>query len=195
MTLSKPTLAAVLALCVTAAGCPDAETEDEGVRAEASILGVEVNENSEVEKYDLSGDGKADVWKYFSKVSDAAPRIKARTDRDFNWDGKVDSRQHFDPNGVMVREELDLDFDGRFDAIDYFLDGKHYKREQSFNFDAKPTIWKYYEDGQVVRKERDTNANGRADTFEFYEKGKLLRVGYDRDGDGKPDYFDQAGGT
>ena len=185
-------LLAAGALALAVGGCGSSEQEADKIRAEASILGVEVTETSEVEQYDMNGDSKPDIWKYFSLVGEDRRRAKARDDRDFNYDGKVDSRQHFSPEGAMVREELDLDFDGRFDAVDYYQAGALTKREMAFDFGQNPTVWKHYEGGKLIRKERDTNGNGRPDTIEYWEDDKLLRVGYDRDGDGTPDFFEEA---
>ena len=194
MTQSFFLTVAVCLASFTYLACGGVEITDEDLPSEASILGVEVREDSEVEKYDLSGDGKADVWKYFTRAGEAKIRVKARTDRDYNWDGTIDSSQHFDMGGVMVREELDLDFDGAFDAVDYYSEGKLYKREMAFTFAEQPTIWKFYDQGEMIRKERDTSGDGKPDTLEYWEKGRIVRVGFDRDGDGNPDFYEDAPG-
>ena len=169
----------------------------EDKKKQASMLGLEVQGDAEVEKYDLDGDGKADVWKYFNLSGDKKTpkaerkRVLARRDMDMNSDSKVDLRQHYDSGGDMVREVMDHDFDGKFDATDFYRDGTLYKREIALNFREKPSIWKYYEAGKVIRLERDSNGDGKPDTVEFFEDGKLTRIGYDRDGDGKPDDYDE----
>lgn len=190
----------LLPAALVAAACGDSETtKDTEVKPEASLVAVEVTDDSETEHFDLNGDGEPDVSKVFSRVSDPkdpkAPkqRVLARTDLDVNFDGKVDMRQFFNDDAVMVREEMDLDFDGRIDAIDFYLEGAIYRREVFLNFNEKPSIWKFYELGKLVRKERDESGDGKPDTFEYYEGDQIVRVGFDRNGDGKPDYYEEAG--
>lgn len=196
-----PTLLAggLLLALATLSGCPDGDKRPTKDAKNPAMLALEVQGDAEVEKYDLNGDRKPDVWKYFNRVGDkSAPakkreRLLAKKELDVNFDGKVDMRQFFNKFGDVVREEMDLDFDGHFDAVDYYLDGELYKREIAMNFAEKPNVWKYFDNGTLRRKERDTNADGRPDVFEYYAPdGGLTRIGYDRDGDGKPDFYDDV---
>lgn len=188
------TVGAFAALVLVGCGGTDAATDK---AKSGQMLGLEVHKDHEVERYDLDGDGKADVWKFYNLVGAKAPgkprvRQLASREMDMNSDGKVDIRQHFNAEREMVREVMDLDFDGTFDATDYYQTGVLVKREQNLNFKGNVSIWKYYEGGRKVRVERDADGNARPDRFEYYEKGRLVRIGYDRDGDGKPDDYDEV---
>ena len=181
------------ALCFSA--CATGPEKKEGKAPEAQLLGLEIDGDAETELYDLNGDGQTDVWKIFVRRGNEAapreqrPRLLARHDLDLNFDKTIDVRRHFNAEGAVVREEMDLDFDGAFDAIDYFSDGALYRRDLALNFAGRPSIRKFYTGDQLARKERDTNDDGTMDTIEYYEGGKLVRVGEDRDGDGKPDLY------
>jgi len=196
------TVTVSLAALVALSGCPDKEekkkAEDE--RREAKMTAVEIKGDTEIEKYDLDGDGKEDVWKYYVRVGDEKTpkkertRLLAKKELDLNHDGTVDMSIHYNKFGEVVREVMDHDFDGKTDAVDYYLDGKQYKREVKLNFKQQTSIWRFYENDKLVRKEKDTTGNGKPDLFEYYEKEKLIRIGYDKNGDGKPDYYDEVGG-
>ncbi len=189
--------AMLLVATLTACGGSDKKA-DEAVSAEASLVAVEVKGDSEIESYDLNGDGKPDMQSVYTlKGGPEVPkaqrtRLLARKELDVNFDGTMDVKQFFNEAGIMIRESMDLDFDRKVDAIDYYQEGAKYKREMYTNFVERPSIWKYYDQGRVVRKERDTTGDGKPDTFEYYEDGKLARVGYDRNGDGKPDLYEEA---
>lgn len=188
-------------------GCGGAEVVKDDTPADATLVAVEVTGEGEVEKFDLNGDGKPDVWKTFSVIGGAplaegqeagqqpaggTERLLARSEMDVNFDGKIDMKQVFNKDGAMIREEMDLDFDGNNDAIDYYRNGKITKREMYAGFSKQVSMWKYYEDGVLIRKERDTTSDGKADTFEYYENGAITRIGLDQNGDGKPDYYEVA---
>jgi hypothetical protein len=148
-----------------------------------------------VERFDLNGDGTADLWKRFKiiKTNGAEGRkIMYRKEMDLNFDGKVDVRIHLDENGKMYKEDMDLDFDGHIDAVAHYKDEFLIKRELDLSFDSQADVVKYYEKGKLIRKERDSNKDGRMDVWEYYETDRLVRVGRDKDGDGKPEIFDDA---
>ena len=148
------------------------------------------------ERYDLSGDKKADLWKKYKTIpgKDGAEGKKILVEKhmDLNWDNKVDVKQYLDEDGKIYREEMDLDFDGNIDAEAHYKNGVITKRLQELTFDGRPDILKFYEDGKLIRKERDSDRDGKIDVWEYYEKGKIVRLGRDRDGDGKPEVFDEA---
>jgi hypothetical protein len=203
--IPQPTqrLVAGLATALMLGACGGAEVADDKGPGDATLVAVEVTGEGEVEKFDLNGDGKPDVWKTFSIIGGPATdedgvatgkveRLLARSEMDVNFDGKVDMLQVYNKDAVMIREEMDLDFDGNIDAVDFYRDGKIQRRELFAGFSKKVSIWKHYEEGVLIRKERDTSGNGKADTFEYYEKGSLRRIGVDQNGDGKPDYYEVA---
>jgi len=184
------------------AACASSDKNKVASTPEAQLLGLEITGDKSEEQYDLNGDGRPDLFKTYvmrgpKDEPDKRTQLLARHDMDLNFDDKVDVRRIFNELGGVVREEMDLDFDGTFDAIDYYAEGVLYRRDMALNFDGKPSIIKYYNDNKLVRKERDTNADGQIDTVDFYEDGKLVRIGVDKDGDGKPDIYtelDQGGG-
>lgn len=168
-------------------------------KPEAQLLGLEIVGDTTIERYDLNGDGRPDLFKtYVLRGPPGEPekrtQLLARQDLDLDFDGTVDVRRHFNETGNVVREEMDLDFDGAFDAVDFYSDGVLFRRDLAFNFDGKPSVVKYYNQNKLARKERDTTGDGRLDTFEFYENGKLIRIGVDKDGDEKPDIYTEIEG-
>jgi hypothetical protein len=140
-----------------------------------------------VEAMDLNKDDKPDQWAY--KGADTT----VRTERDMNFDGRVDLWQHLDESGNVVEEEMDLDLDGRIDVVAYYKDGVVTRKAMSVNFDDNFSIIKFYsKDGRLLRVERDEDGDGSPDLWEYYgEDGTRERVGWDKDGDGSPDEFDQ----
>ncbi len=183
----------------SAPGCTKDRTLEK-TGAELGMLASEVNDaGNVVERFDLNGDRKADVWKVFKEIAPPDKpkerrRLLIRKDVDLNYDAKVDVREFYDEaTGELGRVEMDFDFDGKIDAVDVYKDGRRVRREVDFSFDGRADLVKHYDDeGKLATKERDTDRDGKVDTWEYFEDGKLVRVGRDRDGDGKPEYFDDA---
>jgi hypothetical protein len=196
--VSMKNITIVMFLALASGGCAsDKKVVKEGAPPPA-MLAVEVQKDAEIEKYDLNGDKKPDVWKFYNldgtKDTPNAQRKRILVEKqlDLDFKGKVDMKIRYNKFGAVVSEEMDLDFDGNMDALDTYANGSLVKRVLSMAFKGKPNVWKFFSEGRLTRKERDTNRNGKPDLFEYYEKGKLTRLGYDRDGDGKPDDFDQV---
>ena len=163
--------------------------------ADMAVLGVEpAGPGMEIERFDLNGDGKPDVWKVYrvTEEDDSKQRVLVRKDMDLNWDGRLDLRQHLDESGRVVKEEMDLDFDGHVDAVAYYEEGQLVRKEMDLTFDGRPDVFRYYEGGKLVRKERVVGNRGRVGIWEYYRNGHLTRVARDLDGDGKPDQFEDV---
>jgi hypothetical protein len=151
-----------------------------------------------VEKGDVSGDGKPDVWGYYKEVPDPAnPKVTAKIlvkkEADLNFDGRKDILREFDDEGVLRREEVDLDFDGNLDEMVVYDKGilreKHIFRSGS----SRPFIWKFFEEGKMNRMDRDDNGDGRADYCELWYAGeRISKRGWDKDGNGECDYWENA---
>jgi hypothetical protein len=144
-----------------------------------------------LQEVDLDGDGAADVVNYLRPRSDA-PRLLIRKEMDLNRDGRIDVVSFFSDVGVLEKEEMDSDYDGKFDWTDHYKDGVRVMSEWDSDFDGVPNVYKYYTrvDGKLVldRKERDTDGDGRIDLWErFGADGQVIRTGRDTDGDGKMD--------
>ncbi|WP_338866042.1 hypothetical protein [Myxococcus stipitatus] len=150
----------------------------------------EPTKGEHVTPQDVNGDGKPDVWTY--TVADRGPdgeeRLrKVRQELDLNWDGRADLARYFDETGALMREVMDLDFDGKVDATYLYEKGANTRRERDFDGDGRADSVSYYERGALVRKESDTNSDGRVDYWEYWEGGQVDRIGEDLDGDGTVD--------
>mgnify|MGYP006281289447 FL=1 len=109
-----------------------------------------------VQTSDINEDGTPEVVKYYEEIEDPdrpgqRKSVLVRQELDLTWDGKTDIWRYFDRSGNVTREEWDLDFDGNVDET------------------------RYFEDGVIVRAERDQNNDGRADVVRYYAGGKLER--------------------
>lgn len=152
---------------------------------------VKMEEEGDIIKValDLNDDKVPDVWNSYKKKEDGS-RILIGKKSDLNLDGKVDVITHYNDDGVILKEEIDADFDGRFDWLDYYENGKRIKSEIDKNFDGIFDTWKYFENEKISRKERDTNDDGKPDYFEYYEDEKVIRIGRDFNGDGVVDKWE-----
>jgi hypothetical protein len=151
--------------------------------------GFEGRPGEDVTEYDLTHDGKPDVWKYALKDA-AGKEVLLRKEKDLNGDGRLDSWEKYAPDGALALAVYDLDFDGKPDETLFYEKDQLVKKELSLGFDGVPRTWNYYEKGKLVRKERDTNGDGNVDTWEYWESGELDRIGVDQDGDGQVDRWD-----
>jgi len=140
-------------------------------------------------EYDLTHDGKPDVWKYSRKGPDGK-EIVVRKEKDLNGDGKIDSWEFYGPDGSLAKLVYDMDFDGKPDVVLFFEKDQLVRKEYAFGFDGKPRSWNYYEKGKLARKERDTNGDGKVDYWEYWVNGEIDRIGYDEDGDGQVDRWE-----
>ncbi len=137
---------------------------------------------------DLNHDGIADYRIMYD--SEAMSRIM-RDSRDLNFDGKDDAWRFFSPAGSLVKEELDLDYDGRVDLLNTYdaNSGVLVLQEMAMGFHGRLSGRRILRDGKVTSVEYDTDGDGVIDTWEFYEKQKLVRIGKDTNNDGKQDSF------
>ncbi|MCY1023745.1 hypothetical protein [Pyxidicoccus sp. MSG2] len=182
------------------AGCAGDKSAERGTetrgagdaaRTQAESIQPERSGDERVQEQDVNGDGKPDVWTYIVKDpgTGGAPEgdRKVRQELDLNWDGRVDLTRYFDATGEQTRETLDLDYDGKVDATYFFEKGINTRRERDVNGDGRADSFTFYEGGTLVRKERDTNSDGKVDYWEYWEGGQVDRIGEDLDGDGTVD--------
>jgi hypothetical protein len=220
---SATVLACILAACGGQAEqtkAANGQPENESTRPSASAIQVETDGNTVIERIDLNGDMKPDVFKFYRLVDapasavageGAAGNVKAakkaliRKEMDVNFDQRIDIVQYFsgDPSKeVMIREEMDLDFDGRVDSTRHYQDGHVTLVEMDLGFDGRTDTWSYYqlttgEDGKpvnrLIERRRDNDGDGTVDVWEYYTKGELTKVGTDTNADGTPDQFTRVG--
>lgn len=155
-------------------------------------------ENYEIKQYDINKDEKPDIINIFKKTpgerkGDVELTLYAKF-MDLNHDGNIDVWRYFDEKtGSVSTEELDLDFDGKVDRVDSFIDGIVRKSEYDFQFDSKCDITKFYDEkGVLLNLESDLNGDGVADYWEYYNNGVIERVEKDTNGDGKADAFKRS---
>ncbi len=188
--LNRPAALILVALGSTLVACggKDAAIESAAAEATATRLTESVNADGQVEQQiDINGDGQPDVYNFFQSRTDG-PRLLKRKDVDLNWDGHVDVRTWFNPDGSIEKEEMDGDFDHTVDWVDHYQGGKRVLSEVDTDYNGAFDLFKIYEGGKVRRKERDSNGDGRVDYWEYLdEKGVVQKVGKDVDGDGVMD--------
>jgi hypothetical protein len=114
--------------------------------------------------------------------------ILVRVDIDLNHDGRFDVCRHFDDNGKVSKEEIDLDYDGHVDEWCTYENGVIVELDQDINNTGKPTIVRRYKDGKLAQKEVDSGS-GQTDRWEYYDGNVLDRIGIDNDHDGKVDHW------
>ena len=177
------------------AACSGADSSDGPA---LGFIGVEPGaDGTYVEKLDINGDRRVDVWRHYRDGPPAEgggkpQRILFRKEVDLNFDGRPDLSIELDDQGALLREEFDLDFDRRIDMVTEYRDGVLWRQIMDDGFDGTIDVWRYFEGGKLVRKERDLDGDGTVDLWEYYESGKLIRTGRDLDGDGRPELFEEA---
>ncbi len=207
------------ALALFATGCGGAKEQTKTTKkAQAAQaqpqeqVQFEVDGNTAIERVDVNGDKRPDVYKFYRVVGESAgkkaedlKKVLIRKEMDVNFDQKIDIVQYYAGEAgkeVLVREEMDLDFDGRVDTTRHYKGGYISLVELDLGFDGRTDTWRYYqltktEDGKsvnrLIEKRRDTKGDGAVDQWEYYTAGKLTKIGYDTTGDGAPDRFKRLG--
>jgi len=187
----------IIALAFFVACSAASKNEDKDEMAPQPIMaGSGDPGDMDVDKGDVNGDGKPDVWNYFREVNDPASpgstmRVMIRKQADLNFDGKKDITREFDDEGTLVLEEADLDYDGAPDQINIYTKGVLAEKRIYRAGVGKIFLWKFYENGKMIRFHRDDNLDGRPDYCELWYQGeKLSKKGWDKDGDGECDYWE-----
>ncbi len=185
---SRATLGILLALTATA--CLEKNKETNTAAAATDISSVRERTTTDgnlVVEVDLDGDESPDIYNYFRQLEDEG-RLLLRKEMDLNQDGRIDVWSFYTETGVLEREEMDGDFDGAIDWIDYYQGGKRVMSEVDTENNGRFDLFKYYESGTIRRKERDTTGDGKVDHWEYFDDGgQVVKVGWDIDGDGQMD--------
>ena len=83
---------------------------------------------------------------------------------DTNNNGRIDYALRLDDRGRKEREAVDHNNDGYMDNFYYYRNGVLSRQELDTNYDGKIDLWIFMYDGvRVQRYERDTNHDGTAD--------------------------------
>jgi len=115
---------------------------------------------------------------------------------DADEDGAPEEVRYYDEQSdVVLRKEVDADYDGRVDSWTLYKNGAVAELQNDVDGDGKPDEWKTYgPDKRLVRREVDRDADGARDAFYIYRNGGLSEENHDADGDGQVDrivYYDE----
>jgi hypothetical protein len=221
--LTSPALAFGCVAVLTACGGSQADTKpaepaasgpSEAERnAVSQPVQTESDANGAIERIDVNGDHKPDVFKFYRNVEvvgadPAAPkavkRALLRKELDVNFDQRIDIVEFYEGEPgkeQKVKEDFDLDFDGRVDETRHYKDGNVTLIELDLGFDGKTDTWSYFqltqnEEGKpvnrLVERRRDSSGDGAVDVWEYYTKGVIVKIGTDSNGDGTPDQFQRV---
>src|SRR5262245_34614611 len=116
--------------------------------------------SKKVVTFDLNKDGKPDVWHLY------AGDVETCKIDDFDHDGNKDWLVAYDAKHQPLYKKADVDYDGNYDLVEV------------------------YENGKLSEAERDTDFDGKMDVKEIYSNGELQSVRRDRNGDNKPDQWE-----
>ncbi len=133
--------------------------------------------------FDSNADGKADVFAYF-----AGRNTPERLEIDENRDGKIDRREEYNLEGVMVRFSTAAKGGApeRFIEIDPVTKATT-QVETDADHDGRRERREIFVGGRLTRAEIDTDGNGTRERIQDWSAGFLTSEEIDRDGDGQPD--------
>ncbi|RKX88529.1 MAG: hypothetical protein DRP58_00220 [Spirochaetes bacterium] len=88
---------------------------------------------------------------------------------DSNNDGSVDYLVRTNLDGDKVLELMDFNHDGTMDDFYFYTEGIIVRREVDSNFDFSIDIWVYIKDGSLIEKyEQDMDFNGDIDKVKIF---------------------------
>lgn len=138
---------------------------------------------------DLNNDMIPDQYNYY----DPGTNLLVRTERDVDFDGRIDIYEYYNGEGVIVEEEMNLDFDSAIDVVRYYREDGLLRRALAVGFSGELSVIKFYDnEGNILRIERDSDFNGQIDTWEYFEDNQIVRVARDEDGDGTPESMETS---
>jgi hypothetical protein len=105
-----------------------------------------------------------------SAATQGTPNGVVELDRD--GDGRIDYRVIYDQAGLVAREEMDFNLDGRMDTFYYYTRGILQRVEIDSKNTGKIDIWVYLLDGTYIQRyERDTDGDGKPDFVRTFNGG------------------------
>jgi hypothetical protein len=121
---------------------------------------------------DKDKNGRPDIWSY-RETEDSPISIRAL---DLNQDGKQDLRTYYDNNGSITREEIDGDFDGIVDIIDYYTNNQRTESQIDTNSDSTFDVFRFYDQDTLKREELDINYDNQIDlTYNYDNDGNRIK--------------------
>lgn len=88
---------------------------------------------------------------------------------DSNTDGNIDYLVRTNIDGDKVMESIDFNFDGEMDDLYFYSEGIIVRREIDSNFDLKIDVWVYIKDGSFIEKyEQDLDFDGLIDKVKIF---------------------------
>ncbi|MEO8500944.1 MAG: hypothetical protein ABI565_08505 [Vicinamibacteria bacterium] len=134
-------------------------------------------------KFDSNGDGKPDVFAYFS-----GRNTPDRLEIDENHDGVIDRWEEYNAEGVMLRYATSKKggVPERFVEIDPVTKAT-LRVETDADHDGKRERVEVFVGGRLSRAEIDTDGDGKRDRVQDWSPGYLASEEIDRDGDGRAD--------
>ena len=132
----QSTMIGVLVLCTTvAASCASSKKDAKMISYKEARENLRFD-NTETKKqvFDLNGDAQVDMWKFYKyhKTIDTeglGELMIVRKELDLNFDGRVDRIMYYDAKEELTREEIDSNFDNHIDRIYHYDSGLLIKTE------------------------------------------------------------------
>ncbi len=119
-----------------------------------------------IREIDENSDGVTDQW---IEVIDSTT-TKMSKDRDF--DGRPDYVLVYDERARKISETLDFNFDGNMDDFYFYEGGVLVRREIDTDFNDRIDLWVHvYEGVYLSRVERDLDGDGEIDFVKEYGLG------------------------
>ncbi len=88
---------------------------------------------------------------------------------DYNTDGNIDYLVRLNADGVKVMESIDFNKDGEMDDLYFYSNGIIVRREIDSNYDMKIDVWVYIKDGSFIEKyEQDLDFDGIIDKVKIF---------------------------
>lgn len=132
-------------------------------------------DGEQVVAHDLDRDGRADLWVVTALTPDGRERT-VRKEIDLSGDGTADLFKRYDPQGRLLVEAYDADFDGKLDAVVHYADGTRVRAERDEDADGRADVWVFYDGDRILRREEDRDGDGEVDYREEWEDGTVTRI-------------------
>ena len=193
--LFRPAAGWVACLALSLIGCAHtgASTPDVAVvtEAEEEIPADEVLEDGvHVERRDVNGDGAYDLWRWLAPARTRPGQPErlwlVRQHLDLNFDGRADVERTY-RDGEVFEERADRDFDGVWESTTLYREGRRVVRYVDRDGDGTIEEERRYGPHGLATIERDETGDGEPDRWSYYREGALQRSGDDVDGDGAAD--------